>query len=337
MRFLMLGLVVAGGWLATGRVHGAEPEKIQAAAEKSLALLQKCAPEFFRKSGCISCHNNTVTSMAVAEARSRGVRVDDQLAKENLRVTAVVMKGFRSRLLERFDHPFNSPVVVGYASLGLAADNYPADDTTDAMVLEMAARQTAEGSWTAYGHRPPIEYSRINSTAVAVRAMQLYGPPGQKDQLQQRIVRAREWLIAAQPTANAENAFRLLGLAWSGADKSLVDAEVERLLKQQGEDGGWSQLANLPSDAYATGLTLYALQQGGGITAQHAAYQRGVDYLVKTQQADGSWHVKTRAFPIKPYFESGFPHGPDQWISCQATGMATVALLSTLPATPAAK
>lgn len=38
------------------------PTAVRAAAEKGLALLQKCVPEFFRKSGCVACHQQSVTS-----------------------------------------------------------------------------------------------------------------------------------------------------------------------------------------------------------------------------------------------------------------------------------
>jgi hypothetical protein len=48
--------------------------------------------------------------------------------------------------------------------------------------------------------------------------------------------------------------------------------------------------------------------------------------LLKTQQADGTWHVVTRSKPIQTYFETGFPHGKDQFISSAATGWAATAL-----------
>ena len=44
------------------------------------------------------------------------------------------------------------------------------------------------------------------------------------------------------------------------------------------------------------------------------------------QQQDGSLHVATRALTFQPYFESGFPHGHDQWISQAGTAMAAIAL-----------
>lgn len=60
------------------------------------------------------------------------------------------------------------------------------------------------------------------------------------------------------------------------------------------------------------------------------AYERGVAYLLRTQQEDGSWLVQSRAFPFQPYMESGFPHGHNQWISSAATAWATMAILNTL-------
>jgi len=47
---------------------------------------------------------------------------------------------------------------------------------------------------------------------------------------------------------------------------------------------------------------------------------------------DGSWHVPTRSTPIQTYYESGYPHGEDQFISITAAGWATTALALALPA-----
>jgi hypothetical protein len=56
-----------------------------------------------------------------------------------------------------------------------------------------------------------------------------------------------------------------------------------------------------------------------------------VRYLLHTQLADGSWLVRTRSHATQSYFESGFPHGEDQFISAAATNWATQALLLSLP------
>ena len=88
--------------------------------------------------------------------------------------------------------------------------------------------------------------------------------------------------------------------------------------------------AHLPggaSDAYATGTALTVLCLAGGLPTDASAYQRGIRYLLQSQQADGSWHVVTRSKPVQPYFESGFPHGKDQFISVASSGWATTALI----------
>ncbi len=106
--------------------------------------------------------------------------------------------------------------------------------------------------------------------------------------------------------------------------------------KLSGSDGGWAQTEYRSSDAYATGEALYALR-AAGVSTDSRAYRRGVRYLLQTQLDDGSWWVRTRALPTQNHFESGFPHGADQFISAAATHWATQALLLTLPDGPADK
>jgi hypothetical protein len=95
-------------------------------------------------------------------------------------------------------------------------------------------------------------------------------------------------------------------------------------------DGGWRQLASMGSDAYATGEALYALNTAGQMTPSNLVYAKGVKYLLNTQAADGSWHVKSRSIWVQPYFESGFPYGTDQWISAAGTSWAAMALSVTV-------
>jgi ankyrin repeat protein len=308
----------------------ADAAQIKAAIEKSLPLLQSCGPTFFTRAGCVACHQQAVTSLAVAEAGKHGIKVDEETEREQVHITAVIGKTYRERYLQRADNPAGSPSGIGYMALGLAAAGFAGDDGTDAMIVELAGRQQLDGSWTAFSHRPPLEYSRIANGALAIRSMQLYAPPGLKSSIEGHIRRAARWLASAKPNNTTDHIFRLLGLAWAGGFGEEVKAEIQSLLNAQNEDGGWSQFSTLASDAYVSGQALWALHLAG-IEPSHAAYQRGVDYLVHIQLPDGSWHVKTRVFPFQPYFESGFPHGPDQWISATATGFAAVTLMQALP------
>ena len=129
---------------------------------------------------------------------------------------------------------------------------------------------------------------------------------------------------------------QLLGLQWAGVSSRLTQDGLRQIQFAQNPDGGWSQTPNLASDAYATGQVLYTLHELG-VAASSPAYQRGVEYLVRTQQYDGSWHVRSRAPKIQPYFESSFPYGPDQWISSMATSWAAIGLTYATPPPEAAR
>jgi hypothetical protein len=124
--------------------------------------------------------------------------------------------------------------------------------------------------------------------------------------------------------------FRLLGLVWLEGSRVTRGEATRALLESQRRDGGWAQTEYRSSDAYATGEALYALR-AAGVSTSSRAYKRGVRYLLQTQLSDGSWLVRTRSNATQSYFESGFPHGEDQYISAAATNWATQALLLSLP------
>jgi len=301
------------------------------AVGKAVALLQTSSFEFFKQSGCVSCHHQYLSAMAVRAARDRGLAVDERGWAEQMRAARFASDGGRERLLQRIDAP-GSPEGTSYALFGMAASNYAPDQTTDALVFSLAAEQNLDGSWSLVGGlavglaRPPIEDQDIARTAMALRSLQLYGPPGRKAELQGRIEKAGRWLLKAKPRTTEEQNMQLLGLKWAGAEQQVIEKLAQALRSAQRGDGGWGQNSNLLSDAYATGQALYALHEAAGLSAQDVAYQRGVRYLLTTQLDDGSWHVRSRAPKFQPYFESGFPHGQDQWISSAATAWASMAL-----------
>jgi squalene cyclase len=142
----------------------------------------------------------------------------------------------------------------------------------------------------------------------------------------ERIERSVRWLASAKPITAEDRNMQLIGLKAAGRDTAGLQALAKRIVATQRADGGWSQRAELASDAYATGETLYALASTGLMSPRAAAFQKGVKYLLATQSADGSWYVRSRALKFQPYFESGFPYKHDQWISTMATGYGAAAL-----------
>lgn len=297
----------------------------RAAVARSLPVLQKGDAGFMAKAGCVSCHHNTLTAMTVATARSRGIRVDESIARKQVKAIGRYVESWRERALQGVGIPGDA-VTVSYILLGLAAEKHPADAATDAMARFLEAQQRPDGHWLPLALRPPIEGSAVTATALSLRALHLYAPIADRNAYNRSIGRGAAWLAKATPHDTEDHAFHLLGLKWAGVSGAAVEAAATRLIALQRADGGWAQIPSLSSDAYATGQALFALAESGVVATTDAAFARGVRFLLETQLADGSWFVRTRAIPLQPHFESGFPHGRDQFISAAATNWAALAL-----------
>jgi hypothetical protein len=198
------------------------------------------------------------------------------------------------------------------------------------MTRLLRRRQLPNGQWRIGDHRPPIESSDIQVTATALRSLQVYSPAQERGAFDKAIQKAASWLAAAQPRTTEDRAFQLLAFGWAKRDKATIQKAAKALVAQQRSDGGWSQLPTMTSDAYATGQALVALEESGAMSVNDPVSRRGVEFLLNTQLQDGSWFVATRALPIQPYFESGFPHGKDQFISVAASNWAAMALALSL-------
>jgi hypothetical protein len=298
---------------------------IQGAVERCIPLLQRTDTAFIQRAGCVSCHNNTLTAMTIATARKKGFSVNEEIAGKQLKKIAAYLEDWRERALQGVGIPGDSDT-VSYILLGMAAQNYPPDAATDAMAHYLKDKQSSEGRWMIFAHRPPLESSDIQVTASSLRALQAYAPKPQRAEYEKAVQLAAGWLAKARPRSTEDRAFQLLGLAWAGASKDVIAKAAGELVAEQRADGGWSQIRSLKSDAYATGEALVALRESGALAVTSPAFQRGTEYLMGTQLEDGSWYVKSRAIPLQPFFESDFPHGHDQWISASATNWAATAL-----------
>ena len=85
-------------------------------------------------------------------------------------------------------------------------------------------------------------------------------------------------------------------------------------------------MPELRSDAFATGQSLYALSLAG-FTAERPEIQRGIDFLVAAQKADGSWPMISRSTP------DGSPGSAKLLtpITCAASSWATLGLARLVP------
>ena len=217
--------------------------------------------------------------------------------------------------------------------IGLHAEHYQPDLNTDAVAMYLKSTQWTDGHWPyiSADARPPICSDYIGQTVLAMRALQVYAPKTDRAAYDQSIRLAAAWIAKTQPRDNEDRNWRVLGMAWASSDQNATAKAVRDLLAAQKADGGWSDLESMETTPYATGRSLFALQTAG-LSPSDPAYQRAVHYLLNTQLEDGTWYVKSRALAIQPYFDAGFPHGFDQWISAAGTSWATLALSQASPA-----
>jgi ankyrin repeat protein len=302
---------------------------MRTAIERSIALLQKSDVQFVKSTGCISCHHDVLPHMLGEMARTRHIAVDQDTAERQFNAVVSYLDDRRERALQGLEIA-GGPDTLSYLLVDLDAHGYAPTETTDAWARYLRMLQLPDGRWRITIHRPPIESSDIEVTAMTLRALAKYGPKAQRAEYDRRVRAAGAWLASAHAATNEDRTFRLLGLAWAGAPRPAIAAAVRELRATQRPDGGWAQIDTLESDAYATGQALVALQTAGGVPVGDAAYQRGVAYLRKTQHEDGSWLVRARTVALQPQFDSGFPGGRDQWISAAGTAWAAMAMVLTV-------
>lgn len=347
-RWLPAGLLALGAWVAhdpvtvrsspSAATHPVSPvtqDEARAAVARVVPLMQQSADTWFEKRSCSSCHHQGVGTLAMAMLQERGFAVDTARLRAQAARTMRPAPNWQERYVVH-EVSINQPIGQSYRLIGAVAAGHPVTDLTRAAAHMLAGEQHAGGRWSSSSHRPPLEDSEVTSTVLSLRVLSLVPLPRREAEFRERVARARRWLARQLPASTEERAMQLLGLAWAGASPRALRPYAEALLAEQREDGGWAQVATRPSDAYATGQVLTVLMQAARVAPGDARVQRGLRYLLAAQERDGSWHVDTRRTmePGLPYFETGFPHGKDQFISYAGTAWGVMALASSLSTAP---
>jgi hypothetical protein len=309
------------------------PEPVRATVARSLPLLQKSGAEYIHHRECFSCHHQALPLLALTTARPRGFAVSEQGLENQLRHTADFLAKNRDNY-QKGRGTGGQADTAGYGLLALEVGGWKPDATTAAMAEYLLLRDRNSDHWHVSSRRPPSEASSFTTTYLALRGLRRFGTPEQQERIATRTDQARRWLLASKAKDTEDRVFRLGALHLAGAEAEDIQAARQDLVRTQRKDGGWGQTDALDSDTYATGTALVMLHQAGGLPVSDPVYQRGLRFLIGAQQADGSWRVHSRSQPFQTYFESGFPHGADQFISIAASSWATAALALACPLVP---
>jgi hypothetical protein len=328
---LLLGVLVTNTGVAANTAPSAEA--IRAAVEKSLPLLTTGARGSMEKRDrCFTCHNQGLPIMALTTAQSRGFKIDAEELQKQVKFTADFLDKNRTNYLTGRGQG-GQALTAGYALWALENGGWKSDATTDAVAEYLLRWQKDLDHWKPQTIRPPTEESLFTVSYVALRGLKQFGTPEQRERVDRRLEQVRSWLLKTPAQDTEDRVFRLWALKTADAAPEEVRRGTQELLQSQRADGGWVQLDDMETDAYATSSALVALHQAGGLATTNEAYRKGLRFLLANQFDDGSWLVKTRSKPIQTYYESGYPHGEDQFISITAAGWATTALALALPKT----
>src|SRR5688572_10071599 len=318
---------------ALASAQGGDDTRVRAAATKGVAAIQKAQSGWYtaNKQVCASCHHQYQPALAYRAARERGIPVDEAIAR------ADAIKAFTFADIDRaiqYSYVIEPAMDDAYRMVAAHAAGVPPNLGAAVYARLLISRQNRDGDWDGFHQRPPSSYSRFTMTALGLRAVQVYHHASQKSAAAAAVARARKFLESRPVRSTEEHAYRIIGLKWAGADRNTLQRFARELKAAQRPDGGWGAMPGRDSDVYATAQALVALREGG-VGDIDPGWQRGVEYLLKTQAADGSWRLKSRLNPpaplSPPYFDAGYPEGHDQFISMTAASWAVMALAYALP------
>jgi Prenyltransferase and squalene oxidase repeat len=348
VRNALLAVLVEGlclSWLAVADEPAAIPpattEQIQQTVERAIGYLQTESAAWLNTRGCAACHHVPTPFWALGEADRQGYAID----KTYLADKVESLLGSKEKLLSSkiFPDPAAPPdprpqgrgLNMGLPFLAVAARSLSSLSEGQKQSLQLIAdeivkKQQPDGSWEFFAtlRRPPINESQTTDAAWIVMALEGEMGPDAPESRRAALAKAIAWLDAAKPAdLHQDKVFKVLLGARGGKPRDTMQTTIDELLALQRADGGWSQTVPEPkSDAFATGQTLYVLSLVG-YTAERPEIKRGIDFLVATQQPDGSWPMISRSTP------DGSPGSSKLLtpITCSASSWATLGLAHLVP------
>jgi squalene-hopene/tetraprenyl-beta-curcumene cyclase len=265
---------------------------------RGVPFIERGEADWIASKGCVSCHHTAFTVWSLGAAKQKGVQVDEAKLNE-----------WRNWIADW--HDLLDPSVRGKAKREVIVPAHP--DTVSQVLL-------ARGPWHAEaGAGPPWVMEYANGLLAGQQADGSWTPGGQLP-LQKRPKRETQevstmWVMLVVADSNLPNASKAAALekarSWLGdqtvgkstewwATRAMLERKLgstatadrfrAELLKRQGADGGWGWICDEESDAFGTGLALYALGQTQ-LPNTNPAIVNARQFLARTQGTNGSWPV----------------------------------------------
>jgi len=314
------------------------PPAVRQSVDRAIGYLQTESAAWLSQRKCAACHHAGMPLWALGEAGRQGYAVDRKFLADTIENNlGGPEKLIASRLVPGpKDPPDPRPMArgvnMGLPFLAVAARAMPSLEPGQKQSLRWIAddivkKQQPDGSWEFFLSRPPVNESQATDVAWIIMALQGESGPDAPEASRAALEKGIVWLNGAEPNNREAKVLKLLVALRAGKARDSLQSTIDELLALQRPDGGWSQLAETTSDAFATGQMLYVLALAG-FSTDRPEIKRAVDYLVALQKPDGSWPMVSRASP------DGKPGGSAKLltpINCAAASWATLGLARLTP------
>ena len=314
---------------------------VQSTVQTSLEFLRNDMHVWRNQRRCAACHHGPMYLWASTVAESNGYTVDEQDLSEHADwLVSNDARLFRPSLPGATEKPRLSQgtIYLAHALNALPSDNKNRVRGWKRIADHWQATQQESGAWLGPAGRPPIFntpeiLTQLISLAIVDSADKSQeNPSSSASDLQGMHKRAESWLTSTTMDVSHQGLVLNLWRATNERDPNFtehIDRFVKTLRELQQTDGGWSQGDGLPSDAFATGQTLFVFHRAG-IGANDEAVNKGIDYLVQSQQSNGTWPMRSRSDPA-----TNMPAGNLNPITYAATSWATIGMSLYVPETRA--
>jgi Squalene-hopene cyclase C-terminal domain len=337
---ILLGLTASQLALADkpASVAPATTAQIHHAVDRAIGYLQTESASWLKTRRCAACHHAGMPLWSLNEAGRMGYTIDKKFVGDALEgavgsqeklIAAKLVSGSK-------DPPDTRPLAralnMGLVFMAVAARSSPVLSDGQKQSLRWISDQTlkkqmADGSWEFFLSRPPINETALTDNIWIIMALQSDTQADASQAQRAALQKSLAWLAATKwPDTYQSKVLKLLVAIRGGKTGHALQSGIDELLSLQQADGGWRQLPELKSDAFATGQTLYVLSLAG-FSAERPEIKRAIDFLIATQKPDGSWPMTSRATP------DGRPGSAKLLtpITCGATSWATLGLSRLVP------
>jgi len=285
------------------------------AVDRGLRFLQQEAYRWKTTKSCAACHHAATMIWTFNEARARGCAVDEQALTE---ITTWAFGDMKTNSLTE-QAPPRDVINLGWVYVLLSMETAPgfqqatshnkppaatigtlAGTNAEAilsarqtLIRQIVNKQVADGSWgRPLDERVPLG-GPVEDIAILSR-LALLQSGDSSTAVTDCMDKAAGWLAANRDkTSRQGRNLRLLMSVRDGKPVAQLKPVIASITSEQNADGGWSQTPDMPSDAYATGQTLYVLARAG-IKPKAREMKRGVEFLTLSQRGDGSWPMTSR-------------------------------------------